>query len=50
MMLWNQKTTIRGDGDSYGWVGVFYRLSLEVNEDSSCDLSDEDEEEAGEVL
>lgn len=33
------------------WVGgCFYRLSLEVNEDSSCDLSDEDEEEAGEVL
>ena len=27
-----------------------YRLSLEVDENSSSDLSDEDEQEAGEVL
>lgn len=29
---------------------VSYRISLEVDENSSSDLSDEDEQEAGEVL
>lgn len=44
------KPKLYGEQTKPNESGCLYPISLEVNKNSSCDLSDEDEQEAGEVL